>query len=227
MSTADKIKLIGPGLKALGNTAYFAGSVLGIYMGVDGLMKAENDIDRAVAGLGLGAGLAWTAASSISLAGVFGATFAGASALAYGLGAVGVVLSVIALGITSAIQYNKQKQARQDMEDFFNDLSRDGVTQDDWGTKLDYIAHTSYNYEHSTVYDEWYETYFPEGLPPWEAQPEQYEAFVEEYHSHGGTEPVWWDPNGDGYELLKPHGDVDGEIPYKPDYPEIVVVTGP
>lgn len=129
------------------------------------------------------------------------------------LGAIGIVLSVIGLGIASAIKYDKQKKAANEVREILTDLGKEGVMEADWGTKFNYLAGVEYNYvsrDKPEMTDEWYEYYFPEDMPAWEAQPEQYKEFTEK---NGETSKFWW--FSDGPELVG-----HGEEPDGPKYKE-------
>ncbi len=89
--------------------------------------------------------------------------------------------------------------------------------EEDWGDKFNYLANVQYNYVESDepeVTDEWFEYYFPDDMPVWEAQPEQYEAFTE---MNGETTKNWWSfVSGDSEDLLNGHGEEPEEDMYKP-----------
>lgn len=222
LSASEKIKLFGPGLKLVASSAYLGGSLLGVYMGADSIAKFDENTtptEKTQAALSLIAGLAWTGAAGAGFVSSFttGAVAAGASLAGTVLGGVGIVLSVIGLGIASAIQYDKQKKAADEVRQFFTDLGQDGVMQKDWGDKFNYLANVEYNYVSSDkpeVTDEWYEYYFPKDTPAWEAQPDQYREFTE---MHGETTRSWWNfVNGEAEELLHGHGKEPEGDRYKP-----------
>lgn len=214
LSSAEKLKLFGPGLKLIANTSYLGGALLGVYMGADSiskLTKDSTDIEKTQAALSLTAGLAWTGAAGAAFAGWAGAG-AAAGTVSTALGAIGIVLSIIGLGIASAIQYDKQKKAADEVRDYFTSLDKMGMMEKDWGDKFNYLANVEYNYVESKepeLTDEWYEYYFPDDMPVWEAQPEQYEAFTEK---NGETTKSWWSND----DLLKGHGEEPEGDKYKP-----------
>lgn len=220
LSQAEKLKLFGPGLKLIANTSYLGGALLGVYMGADAisnLTKDSTDIEKTQAALSLTAGLAWTGAAGAGFASWAGAG-AAAGTVGTALGAIGIVLSVIGLGIASAIQYEKQEKVADEVRDYFTALDKMGVMEEDWGDKFNYLANVQYNYVESKepeVTDEWYEYYFPDDMPVWEAQPEQYEAFTER---NGETTKNWWSfVSGDSEDLLTGHGEEEPEGDmYKP-----------
>ena len=219
LSQAEKLKLFGPGLKLIANTSYLGGALLGVYMGADAisnLTKDSTDIEKTQAALSLAAGLAWTGAAGAGFAAWAGAG-AAAGTVGTALGAVGIILSVIGLGIASAIQYEKQEKAADEVRDYFTALDGMGVMEEDWGDKFNYLANVQYNYVESDepeVTDEWFEYYFPDDMPVWEAQPEQYEAFTE---MNGETTKNWWSfVSGDSEDLLTGHGEEPEGDMYKP-----------
>jgi len=221
LSATDKLKLIGPGLKVLGSLAYGAGGIIGIYLGIDGLINRKDKTAPEIAGaaLGLGAGIVWTGAAGIGLAGAFGIGSAAASTVAVGLGAVGIVLSVIGLGIFQAIKYAKQEKAAGDVRAYFNALAKDGVLEPDWGTKLNYMIHVQYLYHSKKITQEWYDLYFPKGMAPWEAQPEHYKAFTEANKNNKASIDWWFPYREPSQGLLKPHGNVPDHLDFvKPGY---------
>lgn len=230
MSTADKLKLFGPGLKLVANSAYLGGSLLGVYMGADAIAKFDEnttDTEKAQAALSLTAGLAWTGAAGAAFAGWAGAG-AVAGTVGTALGGVGIVLSVIGLGIASAIKYDKQKKAADEVRDYLTDLGELGVMENDWGDKFNYLAHVEYNYvskDDPKLNDEWYDYYFPEDIPAWEAQPDQYKAFTE---TGGKTTSNWWSLiNGDAKDLVDGHGkEPDGDRFTPKDKPAWSIMRG-
>lgn len=215
LSLSDKVKLFGPGLKLVANASYLGGSLLGVYMGADAIAKFDSnttDLEKTQGALSLTAGLAWTGASFAGAASWLGiGSAAAASTAGTALGAIGIVLSVIGLGIASAIQYDKQKKAADEVRDQLSYLSDLGVMEEDWGDKFNYLAGVEYKYvsdDDPELTDEWYEYYFPEDMPAWEAQPEQYAEFTEK---GGETAESWWST-----EDLVGHGEQPEGPKYEP-----------
>ncbi len=189
LSDIDKIKLIGPGLKVLGNLAYGAGSVLGIYLGVDALKNADTPLEKAGAAMAIGSGAAWTAGAGAGFASLFGAG-TGAAIAGSVLGGIALAMAVVGFGIGLALRNKVQEDKADEVRDYFNQFASMDLLKDDWGHKLDYTIHLMYEFESKPTpknpSDEWYRYYFPEDMMPWEAQPEHFERFLE-YQASGET----------------------------------------
>ncbi|MGQ7244216.1 hypothetical protein ACUN9V_12255 [Salinicola sp. V024] len=141
------------------------GGVMDIVTGVNKLKNADSALERAGAGLTLAAGTSGTAmsiantismfssrgsnlAASIGNIGskVINGLFMGSRIAGPVLGIAGAIFGVAGSLIAEAINHQKLQKLTDSQGDFFKDLSEYGVTQDDWGDKLEFARYESYMY---------------------------------------------------------------------------------
>ncbi|MGP9807830.1 hypothetical protein ACT3TQ_06870 [Halomonas sp. AOP12-C2-37] len=195
-----KFQWAGGALNVLGGMADAGGGVLDIVLGAKGLEKLSNNggepIEFAQKSLQVGAGSFSTTMGLASAASGFGigpqiaTKIAAVTGLAgAALGFIGAILS----GVMSALADKKNAGVTKDIENVFNDLSGDGVTEDDWGDKFNFAIHTEYSKSvyHEGKLDAIYESWFPEDTPTWEAQPEVFEEFTETVADDGEISEGW------------------------------------
>ncbi|SDM09214.1 hypothetical protein SAMN05661010_03342 [Modicisalibacter muralis] len=206
MSTTSKLRLVGSVLSTVGGIADVAGGILDIALSAMNFEKLANDpnatpAEFAATSFQLLVGVTFAGAAGTSLASMLaGPATAAALGIASGaLGIAGIAFGAIAMIITGVIAKQKQDQAAEDVRQDFRDWSTLGVTEDDWGDKLNYTIHSRYEYNYWHGSDRYYDLY-PEDTPVWEARPEQYEDFTEYVEDHGNISDDWfkdWDNDHD------------------------------
>ncbi|GHB16906.1 hypothetical protein [Salinicola rhizosphaerae] len=141
------------------------GGVMDIVTGVKKLQNADTALEKAGAGLTLGAGTSGTAmsiantismfssrgsnlAASIGNIGtkVMNGLFMGSRIAGPVLGIAGAIFGIAGSLIAEAINHQKMQKLTDSQGDFFKDLASYGVTQDDWGDKLEFARYESYMY---------------------------------------------------------------------------------
>ncbi|OLO04639.1 DUF4190 domain-containing protein [Salinicola socius] len=206
MDSPSKLRIVGTVLGTVGGIADGAGGVLDIALGAMSIDQLRDNPDalpseyaaasmQLLGGVGI-AGMAGTQLASM----IAGPATASALGVASGvLGIAGVGFGAIAAIVTGVIAKQKQDQKAGEVRDDFNTWSGLGVTEDDWGDKLNYVLHAryEYNYYHgSSRYDDLY----PEDTPMWEARPEQYEDFTDYVEEHGNISDDWFDDWDDDHD---------------------------
>ncbi|WP_110598736.1 MgtC/SapB family protein [Salinicola lusitanus] len=206
MDTPSKLRIVGSVMGTVGGIADGAGGILDIALGAMSIDQLRDNPDalpseyaaasmQLLGGVGI-AGMAGTQLASM----IAGPATASALGLASGaLGIAGVGFGAIAAIVTGVIAKQKQDQKKAEVLDDFQTWSGLGVTEDDWGDKLNYVLHAryEYNYYHgSSRYDDLY----PEDKPMWEARPEQYEDFTEYVEEHGNISDDWFDDWDDDHD---------------------------
>lgn len=206
LDTPSKLRLVGTLLNTVGGIADVAGGILDLALGAMSIDKLRDNPDAlpsefAAASIQLLGGVSIAGMAGTSLASMLaGPATAAALGIASGvLGVAGVAFGAIALIVTGVIAKQKQEQEAEDVRQDFRDWSTLGVTEDDWGDKLNYTIHSRYEYNYYHGSDRYYELY-PEDTPAWEARPEQYEDFTEYVEDHGNISDDWfsdWDNEHD------------------------------
>lgn len=195
----SKLKLVGTVLGTVGGMADFAGGVLDLALGgmsIDKLRKNPDALpsEYAAATMQLLGGISIAGMAGTSLASMIaGPATAAALGIASGvLGIAGVGFGAIAAIVTGVIAKQKQERKVDEVRQDFNDWSTLGVTEDDWGDKLNYTSHARYNYNYYHGTNRYYDLY-PEDKPMWEARPDQYKDFTKYVDDHGRISDDWFD----------------------------------
>ncbi|MDQ7728848.1 hypothetical protein, partial [Halomonas sp. SpR8] len=197
---AKKFQWAGGALNVLGGIAEAGGGVLDVVLGAKGLEKLSNNggepIEFAQKSLQVGAGSFSTTMGLASAASGFGIGPQIATKIAAGTGLAGAALGFVGAilsGVMLALADKKNAGITEDIQNVFNDLSDDGVTEDDWGDKFNFTIHTEYSKSvyHEGKIDAVYESWFPEDTPTWEAQPEVFEEFTETVADDGEISESW------------------------------------
>ncbi|MGE7991531.1 hypothetical protein ACQKPE_10865 [Pseudomonas sp. NPDC089554] len=142
------------------------GGVMDIVSGARKLKNAKTALEKADAGISLGAGISGTGmavSNTIAMFAPKGAHLAGklagdvASTVVRGLAmgsriagpvfaVAGVVFGVAGTLIAEAVEHAKMQKLTDSQGQFFKDLAGAGVTKDDWGDKLEYARYATYMY---------------------------------------------------------------------------------
>lgn len=206
MDSSSKLRIVGTVMGTVGGIADGAGGILDIALGAMSIDRLRDNPDalpseyaaasmQLLGGVGI-AGMAGTQLASM----IAGPATASALGVASGvLGIAGVGFGAIAAIVTGVIAKQKQDQKKEEVKDDFRTWGGLGVTEDDWGDKLNYVLHAryEYNYYHgSSRYDDLY----PEDKPMWEARPEQYEDFTEYVEKHDNISDDWFDDWDDDHD---------------------------
>lgn len=191
----SRTQWIGGALSAIGGMADAAGGILDIVlggMGIDKLIKeGGTDAEYAQRSLQISAGAFGTGMGITGVAAAFGV--GGAAIASSVLGAAGSVIGLIAAIIGGVNGLKRSEKTAEGVRDFFRDLEKDGLLDKDWGDKLNYLIHVRYEYNHTFETDnEQFREWFPESMPVWEAQPEQFRMFTEEVAEHGRIGRHWF-----------------------------------
>lgn len=202
LDNPSKLRLVGTVLGTVGGMADVAGGVLDLALGgmsIDKLRKNPDALpsEYAAATMQLLGGISIAGMAGTSLASMIaGPATAAALGIASGvLGIAGVGFGAIAAIVTGIIAKQKQERKVDEVRRDFNDWSTLGVTENDWGDKLNYTSHARYNYNYYHGTNRYYDLY-PEDKPMWEARPEQYEDFTKYVDKHGRISDDWftdWD----------------------------------
>ncbi|KAA0019813.1 hypothetical protein F0A16_05695 [Salinicola corii] len=207
-----KTQLVGGSLSLLGGLADAGGGTLDIVLGARGLDDLRKNggepIEFAQRSLQVGSGSfssvmgLSSASEALGIAPQIATRVAAAAGLAGSvLGFVGAILG----GVMAALADKKKEGVTEDIRDVFRDLSDDGVTEDDWGDKFNFTIHVEYSKstEHDGRRDALFESWFPEDIPTWEAQPDKYKEFTETVSEDGEISESWIsDFNGDKPDLV-------------------------
>ncbi len=173
------------------------GGVIDIVSGVNKLKSADNALERAGAGLQIGAGSAASAmalANTISMFSSAGSNlaatignvgtkvmqgvFMGTRVAGPVLGVAGAVLGLAGTLIAEAINHKKMQKLTDKQGEFFQDLAGYGVTQEDWGDKVEYARYATFMYGGRDAPDD--ESLF-------DFQAEEWEHFKETPDEHGSS----------------------------------------
>jgi len=142
------------------------GGVMDIVSGARKLKKAKTALEKADAGISLAGGISGTGMAISNTVAMFapkGAHLAGklagdlASTVVRGLSigaraagpvfaVAGLVFGVAGTLIAEAVEHAKMQKLTDSQGQFFKDLAAAGVTQDDWGDKLEYARYATYMY---------------------------------------------------------------------------------
>ncbi|WP_110714805.1 hypothetical protein [Salinicola acroporae] len=141
------------------------GGVMDLVTGVKKLKDADTALEKAGAGIQIGLGSSTTgmalantvsmfAPSGSNLAAnlggigtrVMSGIFMGARVAGPILGVVGTIFGVAGTLIAEAINHQKMQKLTDSQGEFFKDLSEYGVTEEDWGDKLEFARYESYMY---------------------------------------------------------------------------------
>lgn len=195
----SKLRLVGTVLGPVGIVADTAGGFLDLALGAMGIDKLRKNggtsleyAEKSMQVLG-GASIAAMAGTSLAAL-VAGPALAAGLSLASGiLGIVGVGFGVIGGIIAREVAKEKKGQELNKRAEQFNNWSELGITEDNWGDKLNYTQNARYAY----YYDYGSESYFdefPADIPVWEARPDQYEDFTEHLrHNDHLPSDSWFD----------------------------------
>ncbi|WP_110657184.1 MgtC/SapB family protein [Salinicola halimionae] len=206
MDSPSKLRIVGTVLGTVGGVADGVGGVLDLALGAMSIDKLRDNPDalpseyaaasmQLLGGVGI-AGMAGTQLASM----IAGPATASALGVASGaLGIAGVGFGAIAAIVTGVIAKQKQDQKKEEVRDDFRTWGDLGVTEDDWGDKLNYVLHAryEYNYYHGSS---GYEDLYPEDTPMWEARPDQYDDFTEYVADHGNISDGWFDDWDDDHD---------------------------
>ena len=201
VSKSDRLRWVGGALSAIGGMADVGGGVLDLVlggMGIDKLRKEGGSPEefaakslQIVSGVSTlvmgGAGLA----SAVGVGSAVTAGIVGATA-----GAVGAVLGFIGAVIGGVIALKKSEETVEKVRDYFRELDKDGVLEKEWGDKLNYLVHMSYEYNYyEGKFEDRFDAWYPEDIPVWEAQPEHYKEFTENVAKDGHIGDDWFRDN--------------------------------
>ncbi|MBK4214328.1 hypothetical protein JJJ17_00165 [Paracoccus caeni] len=211
LDTPGKLRIVGTVMNTVGGIADVTGGVLDIALGAMNIDKLRKNPDAmpdeyAASTFQLLSGISSAGAAGTSLASMIAgpATAATMGVVAGALGIAGLVFGGISAIISGVIAKKKQDQAMDNVRQDFNDWSTLGVTEDNWGDKLNYAIHSRYEYDSRHGSSKYYDIY-PEDKPVWEARPEQYEAFTKHVADKGRMDEDWfkdWDKKELGDQVL-------------------------
>ncbi|UCJ17165.1 hypothetical protein K5Q02_01865 [Pseudomonas sp. MM211] len=195
---ADRLRWVGGALSTIGGIADVAGGVLDLVlggMGIDKLRKEggtpEEFAAKSLQLVGGTAGLVMGGAGLAAAIGVGSAAVAGVVAAA--AGGVGAVLGFIGAIIGGVVALKKSQETVEKVRDYFRELDKDGVLEKEWGDKLNYLVHMSYEYNYyEGKYEDRFDAWYPEDIPVWEAQPEHYKEFTENVEKNGKIGDDWF-----------------------------------
>ncbi|WP_150123573.1 hypothetical protein [Halotalea alkalilenta] len=141
------------------------GGVMDLVTGVKKLKDADNALEKAGAGLQIGAGSSLTGMSIANTVSMFApngsnlaaniggvgtrvmsGVFMGMRVAGPVLGVVGSIFGIAGSLIAEAVNHKKMQKLTDSQGEFFKDLSEYGVTESDWGDKLEYARYASYMY---------------------------------------------------------------------------------
>lgn len=134
------IKVLGPATDVVGG---FADIVLGAFTIKSGI-ETNDSLAKAAGGLQIAAGAFGASAGVLGAAALVGA--GSAAALTGPFFLVGVVLAVIGGIIGFFVDHNKKQKASEKENDWYRDLAADGLLQDNWGDKVEYLHYSIHHY---------------------------------------------------------------------------------
>ena len=134
------IKVLGPATDVVGG---FADIVLGAFTIKSGI-ETNDPLAKAAGGLQIAAGAFGASAGVLGGAALIGA--GSAAALTGPFFLVGVVLAVIGGIIGFFVDHNKKQKASEKENDWYRDLAADGLLQDNWGDKVEYLHYSIHKY---------------------------------------------------------------------------------
>lgn len=198
---SEKLRWVGGALSTIGGVADVAGGVLDLVlggMGIDKLRKEGGTPEQfAAKSLQLVGG---TATIVMGGAGIAAAIGVGSTAVAGVVGAaaggVGAVVGFIAAIINGVVALKKSQETVEKVRDYFRELDKDGVLEKEWGDKLNYLVHMSYEYNYyEGKYEDRFDAWYPEDIPVWEAQPDHFKEFTEKVEKDGRIDDDWFTDN--------------------------------
>ena len=134
------IKVLGPATDVVGG---FADIVLGAFTIKSGI-ETGDPLAKAAGGLQIAAGAFGASAGVLGGAALIGA--GSAAALTGPFFLVGVVLAVIGGIIGYFVDHNKKQKASEKENDWYRDLAADGLLQNDWADKVEYLHYSIHEY---------------------------------------------------------------------------------
>lgn len=215
----SKLRLVGTVLGPVGVVADIAGGFLDLALGAMGIDKLRKNggtaleyTEKSLQVLG-GASIAAMAGTSLAAL-VAGPALAAGLSLASGvLGIVGVGFGVIAGIIAREVAKEKRGEELNKRAEQFNNWSELGITEDNWGDKLNYTQNARYAYYFDYGSESYFDA-FPADIPVWEARPEQYKDFTEylENNDHLPSDSWFdsWDKENDVVIDRDNDGDASG-----------------
>ncbi|MDH4572882.1 hypothetical protein [Salinicola acroporae] len=218
-SSKNKTNIFGPAFKGLAYMTDFAGGILDTVVAGIGLNQAIKNggdpMELAVNSTGVVSGSFFTIGGAAEI----GASLQTASRVLSGLGAglraagpignlIGLGVGFVSLILNMVMAQKKGAETEGKIRDQFEQFSDDGVTEDDWGEKFNYLINSSYGFkdmvhagdddkEPDPLFKEW----FPEDMAAWEAQPEQYDKFTQEIRENGNVDDFFFDFDQDQMQL--------------------------
>ncbi|WP_165496936.1 hypothetical protein [Phytopseudomonas dryadis] len=198
---ADRLRWVGGALSTIGGIADVAGGVLDLVlggMGIDKLRKEggtpEQFAAKSLQLIGGVSGLVMGGAGLAAAIGVGSAAVAGVVSAA--AGGVGAVLGFISAIINGVVALKKSEETVEKVRDYFRELEKDGVLEKEWGDKLNYLVHMSYEYKYyEGKYEDRFDAWYPEDIPVWEAQPEHFKEFTEKVDKDRRIDDDWFSDN--------------------------------
>ncbi|KFF50334.1 hypothetical protein GY26_02210 [Gammaproteobacteria bacterium MFB021] len=218
-SSKKKTNIFGPALRGLAYMTDFAGGILDTVVagvGLNQLIKnGGTPMEFAASATGVVSGSFFTIGGAAEI----GTSLQTASRVLSGLGAglraagpvgnlIGLGVGVVSLILNAVMAQKKGAETEGKIRDQFEQFAEDGVTEDDWGEKFNYLINSSYGFkemmhagdddkEPDPLFKEW----FPEDMAAWEAQPEQYEKFTQEIRENGNVGDFFFDFDKDQMQL--------------------------
>ncbi|WP_106419132.1 hypothetical protein [Salinicola tamaricis] len=218
-SSKKKTNIFGPALRGLAYMTDFAGGILDTVVagvGLNQLIKnGGTPMEFAASSTGVVSGSFFTIGGAAEI----GASLQTASRVLSGLGAglraagpignlIGLGVGVVSLILNAVMAQKKGAETEGKIREQFEQFAEDGVTEDDWGEKFNYLINSSYGFkemmhagdddkEPDPLFKEW----FPEDMAAWEAQPEQYEKFTQEIRENGNVDDFFFDFDKDQMQL--------------------------
>ena len=141
-------KIAGSVVRVLGGIGDTFGGVADIVLGaftIKAGIQSGSDLQKAAGSLQIVGGVSSGVAGGIGLAGLFGSVGA-ASAFAGPLALLGVVLLGVGGIISYFVEHEKKQKATNAEGQWYHDLADAGLTQADWGDKVEYARYSIYEY---------------------------------------------------------------------------------
>jgi protein-tyrosine-phosphatase len=141
-------KIAGSVVRVLSGVGDTFGGVADIVLGaftIKAGIQSGSDLQKAAGSLQIVGGVSSGVAGGIGLAGLFGSVGA-ASAFAGPLALLGVVLLGVGGIITYFVEHEKKQKATDAEGKWYHDLADAGLTQSDWGDKVEYARYSIYEY---------------------------------------------------------------------------------
>ncbi|WP_110661520.1 hypothetical protein [Salinicola socius] len=214
-----KTNIFGPALKGLAYMTDFAGGILDTVVagvGLNQLIKnGGTPMEFAASSTGVVSGAFFTIGGAAEIGASLQTASRVLSGLGAGLRAAGPIGNLIGLGVgfaslilNAVMAQKKGAETEGKIRDQFEQFAEDGVTEDDWGEKFNYLINSSYGFkdmmhagdedkEPDPLFKEW----FPEDMAAWEAQPEQYDKFTQEIRENGNVDDFFFDFDQDQMQL--------------------------